>query len=159
MVSTTNLQKSHACSAIAFLRQRNSQRIMPRERVTLYKLTSRTSKFPFGFPQQSPPATCTQKPEVWSQFITNDNKSEAVQAKKKKNTQERVERKGKEREKFISTDLFYHRPPKLYVMHSLVEPREARFLKKQNNVVAINNFQFFTGYGQVFLLVLHLLSI
>ena len=30
------------------------------------------------------------------------------------------------------------------------EPCEARFLRKQNNVVAINNFQFFTGDGQFF---------
>ena len=51
-----------------------------------------------------------------------------------------MERKGKEKEKFISIDLFYHSSPKLYVMHSLVEAREARFLRKQNNVVAIDLF-------------------
>ena len=39
----------------------------------------------------------------------------------------------------MSIDLFYHRLPKLYV-------------RKQNNVVAINNFQFFTGDGQFFFL-------
>ena len=37
-------------------------------------------------------------------------------------------------------------------MHSS-RTSQARFLRKQNNVVAINNFQFFTGDGQFFLLV------
>ena len=69
-----------------------------------------------------------------------------------------MERKGKEKEKFLPIDLFYHRLPKLYVMHSW-EPREARYLRKQDNVVGINNFQFFSGDGQDFLLVLHLLRI
>ena len=104
-------------------------------------------------------ATCTQKPEVWCQFITNDNKSEAVQAKKKKKTRKNGwKEKGKKRKNSYPLTSFTTGCPSFM---SCTHENLARLGTSGNKTMLSESitFSFFLVMGRFFLLVLHLLRI